>query len=203
MVIFRRVFAITCICLSICEYSDASIASFDIQDRGQFSGIVAMDTSATYSGTGFLGVARIPIDSRNVVDLVGHYFGLSIDPSIPIGTVIQVDISGLAGKTISSATLSFDLHHSLPDEATAEVVSFETNGQLGFAWDPAPLGQTSASVEGLMPRLWNASLTTSRRASRRLLRPSRWRVSSLQYQSRARRTASNSLSDERPSISGE
>jgi hypothetical protein len=119
---------------------NAAVVTYDLFDIGTFTDYTNLDTSATYSGDGFLGMYDYAW---------AHLFG--VEDSAYSRTVAQVNIAGLAGKTVTGATLGFSL---LDGSAGSQNVTFTGfnggSGNLAYNWD-APstnFGSVVASVNG-------------------------------------------------------
>lgn len=132
-------------CLGICllllggsGQSKAAFLTYQIKDVGSSRLYVSLNTGQTFSGTGYVGLYSF--------NFFGNLFGLENGFS---RTALQVDISALAGKTITDASLTFDLLDGTSNSFTAGVTSFDANGQLGYYYEPpSNLGTTNATVQG-------------------------------------------------------
>ncbi len=106
----------------------AGIVTYDLSDIGTFNEYQSYDTLATYSGDGFLGMYQ---------DSWAHLFGL--ERSDFSRTVAQVNIGGLAGKSIIGASLGFSLLDGSVGSQNATVTGFNGgSGNLTYNWN-APL----------------------------------------------------------------
>ena len=104
--------------------------TFNIEDL-----VTDTDTSATYAGTGFTGVYE---------NEYNRLFGIENDGGFFSRTIIQVDISSLAGSTITSATLSFVLLDGDDGTKPARINSFDADGVIEFFNStPASLGEVT------------------------------------------------------------
>ena len=127
------------ILLAAAGQTRAGLIAYQIEDIGAFAGFTSPNTGQTYSGTGFVGMYA--------ANEFGHLFGL--EGSDYSRTALQVDISALAGSTITSALLTFDLLDGSSATQNVTVTSFTANGNLGYFWTPPDnLGSDLFSVEG-------------------------------------------------------
>ncbi|WP_342113521.1 PEP-CTERM sorting domain-containing protein [Pseudoduganella sp. OTU4001] len=118
----------------------AGVLNISLTDIGQFSGTRNTNTAASYAGTGYIGMYS---------NAWGHVFGA--ERSNLSRTLMQVDIAELAGKTISSAFLSFDLLDGDSGNQAGTVVGFDAGaGQLAFSWNAptANYGSVAATLVG-------------------------------------------------------
>ncbi len=122
--------------------SQAATVTYSLPDILTFTDYTDNNVAATYSGTGFGGMygPRVGVSWA-------HLFGVeSTDFS---RTIMQVDTSGLAGATILSATLSFQLLDGSTDPQNVTLTGFDGGaGALTYLWDaPATnYGDLVASV---------------------------------------------------------
>ena len=117
--------------------ASAATANFDIQSLYNNP-----STTAVYGGTGFVGVYGGSYTSQ-----YGALLGLEYDFS---STLLQVDISSLAGATINSAQLSFDLVNGTTGSFTTEVTRFTADGTIEYSsGSPDDLGSASFAPSGL------------------------------------------------------
>jgi hypothetical protein len=128
-----RNWAVGCLVALTCSLTAASRAlavSYALTDIGTFAGYTDSNTSDTFTGNGFVGIY-----TTNGGGPTGfaHLFGLE-DYGVPFSeTELQVDISGLAGDTISSAVLSYVIADGDGGSTTITATSFtDTTGALGF-----------------------------------------------------------------------
>jgi hypothetical protein len=120
----------------------AGTATYTLLDIGTWAGYSTTDVSGTYTGDGFLGMYNTVAVGQPEF---AHLFGLE-GPDYS-RTEAQVGISGLAGKTITSATLSFDLI-SFFSGGNVTVNGFGGDGNLGYNWDSpaATYGSTTGAL---------------------------------------------------------
>lgn len=117
--------------------ASAATANFDIQSLYNNP-----STTAVYGGTGFVGVYGGSYTSQ-----YGALLGLEYDFS---STLLQVDISSLAGATINSAQLSFDLVNGTTGSFTTEVTRFTADGTIEYSFgSPDDLGSATFATSGL------------------------------------------------------
>jgi len=117
----------------------AGVVTFQVNDIGSFAGYAALNTGQTYSGTGFVGM----YSNNRFAHLLG------VDAQYPSRTAMQIDISALAGSTITSALLTFDLLDGSSATQNVTVTSFTADGNLGYFWTPPDnLGSDLFSVNG-------------------------------------------------------
>lgn len=118
--------------------SRASVQVYAIEDIATFGQYRDYNTNQSFAGTGFVGMYN---------DSFAHLFGLEQNDFSK--TALQVDIAGLAGAVINSATLSFDLLNGSNASQTATVTSFIADGTLEHFWNaPSNLGAANYTVDG-------------------------------------------------------
>jgi hypothetical protein len=112
------------------------VIEYPIRDIATFTTYYELNTGQTYAGTGFVGYW-----SHDFV----HLFGVEgYDHS---RTALEVDIRALAGATIDSAVLSFDLLEGMAGVHNVVLTSFSAGGLLGYFWTPPDnLGTLNATV---------------------------------------------------------
>jgi hypothetical protein len=117
----------------------AGTITYTLEDIGSFGSFATPDSGQSYTGDGFVGMTA--------GDFV-HLFGLQqADGS---RTALQVGISALAGKTIDSAFLTFDLKDGSGNSQTVAVTSFTADGNLFHYFEPPDsLATSSHTVQGL------------------------------------------------------
>lgn len=125
--------------------SQAATVTYSLPDILTFAGYTDWNTAATFSGNGFGGMYNFGgTDQR-----WAHLFGVElIDYS---RTIMQVDISALAGSTIVSASLSFVLLDGMTGPQNVTLTGFDGGaGALTYQWDApgANYGNVVASVAG-------------------------------------------------------
>ena len=97
--------------------------NYTLEDIGTFGDYTSSGTDDTFSGTGFVGMYS---------DSFGHL--LTVEGS-SAKTIAQIDISALAGASIASATLSFDLLDGGNPSTALTITSYAGNGALSFQFD--------------------------------------------------------------------
>jgi hypothetical protein len=125
--------------------AQASTISFTLLDIGTFPGYTTLNTGQTFTGDGFLGLYEA---AQNGSDQFAHLFGVEIEAYSR--TVSQTNVSSLAGKIITNATVSFDLLSGTAGPQPVTVTGFAGTGALGWIWN-APgtnYGQVVAPVVG-------------------------------------------------------
>jgi len=89
--------------------------------------------SDTFGGTGYLGVyPDTPNEFGAQGPAVAQGFSLEYYDGVYSDVELEASLSGLAGDTITSATLSFGLFSGSGGNETVEVTSFTTNGVLSY-----------------------------------------------------------------------
>lgn len=142
-------FALTLALASNCA---AGQIVYTITDIGTFDTYTSTDTSQTFAGTGFEGMYNVAEGAPAWAHLLG------LENTDFSRTILQVDISGLAGMTITGATLSFQLLDGYADNHGIEATSYTADGNLTYSWDaPNDLG----SVDGTVNRGANSLDVTS------------------------------------------
>lgn len=125
-----------------------------ITDIGTFESYENSNTADTYTGTGFVGMYDYAW---------AHLFGL--ESSDYSRTILQADLGALAGATISSATLSFDLLDGQAGPHGIILTSYNADGTLRYSWDaPTSLGTANATVDSGPNTIDITSLVTARLA---------------------------------------
>jgi len=109
----------------------AASISYVITDIGTFEPYSVDNTGQSFSGTGFVGLYET---ARNGADQFVHLFG--VEQNDYSRTALQVDISALAGATITSAYLSFDLIDGGAGPQDVTLTSFTADGTLEWLWTP-------------------------------------------------------------------
>jgi hypothetical protein len=98
-------------------------------------------TSTTYTGTGYVGVY-----GNTVTPEFNGIFGLEYDYS---RTMLEANLSALAGDVVTSATLSFFLANGDGTSAPLQITRFAANGTLGYSFNsPGNLGQETTTSAG-------------------------------------------------------
>jgi hypothetical protein len=125
---------------------------YTIVDIGTFPNSTDTNTSDTFAGTGFVGIyATFPNDYGPQGPIYAHLFGLENYNGIYTETELQVDISALAGSTITSAMLSYSLvNGSAALSQTVTATSFTATGILSYHETPPDfLATTNFTSTGL------------------------------------------------------
>lgn len=131
-------------------HASAGVLSYSLTDIGSFSGTKNTDITSTYAGTGYLGMYN---------NAWGHLFGA--ERSNQSRTLMQVDIGALAGKSITSAFLTFDLKDGDTGTQAGTLVGFDAgSGQLAYGWN-APTENYGAVAASLVGRAANSIDITS------------------------------------------
>lgn len=120
----------------------ASVMTISLNDIGTFSTLRNSNTTSTYAGTGYLGMYSTAW---------AHVLG--VERSNLSRTIMQVDIGALAGKTISSAVLSFELKEGETASQNGTLVGFDADanaGKLAFSWNApgASYGSVVSTLAG-------------------------------------------------------
>lgn len=124
--------------------SQAAIVTYELPDILTFTTYTDTNVAATYSGTGFGGMYNT---RANDVPAWVHLFG--VEQTDYSRTVMQVDISGLSGQTIVSATLSFLLLDGAAGPQDVSLTAFDGGaGALSYQWNAPAInyGNLVASV---------------------------------------------------------
>ncbi len=129
--------------------SQAASLTYSLLDVGNFASYAVDNTGQSFSGTGFVGLYEA---AQNSTDQFVHLFGLEVaDYS---RTALEVDISALAGATINSAFLSFELKDGDVASQTVTVTSFSADGTLEYFWNPPDvLASANYTVTSLVPSI--------------------------------------------------
>jgi len=119
----------------------ATTIVYPILDIATFPASYDTNVAQTFPGTGFVGMYASCFEVSFV-----QLFGL--ESTYCSRTILQVDISALAGQTINSATLTFQL---LDGGAVTDhgilATSYSADGNLAYHWDPPDnLGTASGTV---------------------------------------------------------
>jgi hypothetical protein len=126
--------------------ASAQSTTISLPDIGTFAGYTDGTQADTYTGTGFLGIYPDITGGNGSSGAFAHLFGLENYGSIYSETELQAPIGGLAGDTITSATLSFTMLNGAGGGENVDVTSFTTTGTLGFNNSaPNDLGSLTAS----------------------------------------------------------
>ena len=117
--------------------ANAGVATYHINDILTADDYRVASAGQTFAGTGFVGMYR----SNDFA----HLFGLEGNTS---RTNMEVGLAGLAGKQVSSATLSFVLEENYYTDGVLTITGYDANGALGYAFD-APTA-SYGTVSGAM-----------------------------------------------------
>ena len=115
--------------------ADAAVITYTILDLHDGS----YTTSATYTGTGFAGMHS---------DTFNNYFMYETLPDggeVHSRTILQVDISALAGATILNADLSYLITDGLPGPSTMSLTSWDSSGTIAYSFPSPPSDEGSAT----------------------------------------------------------
>jgi hypothetical protein len=136
LVLFALAFALASNCA-------AGPIVYAITDIATFESYTSTDTSQTFAGTGFVGMYTD--NDEETTASWAHLLGLEhTDYS---RTILEVDISGLAGVTINSAILSFQLLDGFASDHGILATSYTADGNLAYSWDaPNDLGHVAGAV---------------------------------------------------------
>lgn len=119
--------------------ANATSITYDILDIADFANYSDSDLSQTWTGDGFIGMYD---------DSFVHLFGIEIEDFSR--TALNVDVSALAGATITSAYLEFVLDFNSGTTQDVTVTSFDADGTLGYFWDaPTVEGSQVYSVSAI------------------------------------------------------
>jgi hypothetical protein len=144
--IIRNAIAILGLCAVATLPARADI-TYSIQDVGTFTDYEDFNTSDTFAGTGFVGIYP---NSPGPGPAFAHLLGLENYDGVFSETEMQVDISALAGATITSAILSYNLLNGGDGSEGVTATSYTTTGSLGFNQTPPNnLGSTTFTSTGL------------------------------------------------------
>jgi hypothetical protein len=129
----------------------AGSTTYVLPDVGNFSDYLDSNLSDTFSGTGFVGIyPYLPNDVGPAGPAFAHLWGLENYNGIFSETELQVDISGLAGKTVTGATLSYVLRDGGGGSQSVKITSYTSTGLLGFnTAPPNDLGSVVFTSNGL------------------------------------------------------
>jgi hypothetical protein len=135
----------------------AAVIVYAIQDIGSFEDYASTDLNQTFPGTGSVGMNP----DFGFGPSYAHMLGLEdVDYS---RTILEVDISALAGLTINSAILSFQLLNGSESSHGIQATSYTATGNLAYAWDPPDnLGTISGTVNSGANTLDVTSLLAAR-----------------------------------------
>jgi hypothetical protein len=99
----------------------AGVATYQIKDILAGDNYTVANTGQTYAGTGFVGLYQS--------NEFAHLFGLEGAYS---RTNLEVGLADLAGKQVSSATLSFVLQENYLNDGVLTITGYDANGVLGY-----------------------------------------------------------------------
>jgi hypothetical protein len=127
--------------------ASAQSTTISLPDIGTFGSYIDGNQADTYTGTGFLGI--YPNGGGNgPTGGFAHLFGLENYGSVFSETELQAPLAGLAGDTITSATLSFTIQDGTGPNENVLVTSFTTAGTLGYN-NAAPNNLGSLTASGI------------------------------------------------------
>jgi hypothetical protein len=104
--------------------ANAGVATYHINDILTGNNYQVANVGQTFAGTGFVGMYRW--------NNFGYLFGLEGNNS---KTNMEVGLAGLAGKQVSSATLSFVLQENNYTDGVLTITGYDANGALGYAFN--------------------------------------------------------------------
>lgn len=126
--IFPTTLAVICL-LAVSSQAKAGLVT-DTFEIKSFS-TTNSNTTTVFNGNGFVGLRANSFDSDLLLEVSNG--------NSTTRTALQVDISSLSGRTITSATLAFYLNFPASTQgqnnANLTVTSFLTNGQLAHVFD--------------------------------------------------------------------
>ena len=126
----------TLFCGLFALHANATTVTYDILDL-----VTNTDTAQTYTGDGFVGM----YDNQ-----FNRLFGMEYADFSR--SALNVNVSALAGATITSAALEFVLDHNNGTTQDVTLTSFDADGTLGFFWDaPTNEGSQVYSVSAVGP----------------------------------------------------
>jgi hypothetical protein len=147
MKMIKALFASAVMATALVAQLNAQTVTIALPDIGTFGGYTDGNTSDTFTGNGFLGI--YPNDGQdNGGPAFAHLFGLENYGGIYSETELQASLSGLAGDTITSASLNFSLNNGSGGAESVEVTSFSTAGTLGYS-ESAPNDLASLTANGI------------------------------------------------------
>lgn len=108
--------------------ANADMVSYQILDLVPQGGA---DPSSSFGGTGFAGMHSFSFSNYFMYETFG-------DGTVWSRTALQVDISGLAGATINSATLSYVLTNGTSDVGELALTSWNSDGTISYSFPNPP-----------------------------------------------------------------
>jgi hypothetical protein len=130
--------------------ANAGLMTISLPDIGTFTGAKNSNIASTYTGTGYLGMYS-----------TAWAHALGLERSTTSRTIMQVDLAQLAGKSITSAFLSFDLKDGDTGSQAGTVVGFDGgNGNLAYKWN-APSANYGSIATSFTGRATNSIDVTS------------------------------------------
>jgi hypothetical protein len=117
--------------------ANAGVATYQINDILTGNNYTVSNVGQTFAGTGFVGMYQW--------NTFGYLFGLEGSSS---RTNMEIGLAGLAGKQVSSATLSFVLRENSATDGALTITGYDANGALGYAFN-APTA-TYGTVSGAL-----------------------------------------------------
>jgi hypothetical protein len=117
--------------------ANAGVVTYQIKDILAGEGYQVANAGQTFAGTGFVGMYEW--------NDFGHLFGLEGAYS---RTNLEVGLAGLAGKQVSSATLSFVLRENSGTGGALTITGYDANGMLGYNFNAptAVYGTVSGAI---------------------------------------------------------
>jgi hypothetical protein len=128
----------------------AQTTTYQIQDLLLGSNEIDPNISDTFAGTGYVGIYTTNSTDSGVAGAnFGQLLGLENYKGVYSETEMQVGIGSLAGDTINSAILSYNLNVGASLSQGVTVTSFTDNGILSFTQTPpSNLGSTTFTSTG-------------------------------------------------------
>lgn len=114
--------------------ANAGVVTYNVNDILTGNGYEVANVGQTFAGTGFVGMYQS--------NEFGRLFGLEGNYS---KTNMEVGLAGLAGKQVSSATLSFVLKENNGPGGVVTVTGYDANGALGYLFDTPSAAYGTAS----------------------------------------------------------
>jgi hypothetical protein len=119
----------------LAQTTSAATITFEIKDLQTSLTYTDNNVAQTFAGTGFVGMYNVVANGEPAF---AHLLG--IEDTDYSRTNMQVGIAGLAGTTIVSATLSFQLLDGCEGcQQTIEGTAYRSSGALGYLWDAPAL----------------------------------------------------------------
>lgn len=136
---FRAAIVASVALLASASSAIGSSITYTISDINTSPNYTSSNVGQTFSGTGFVGMYNFGAPGE-----FAHLFGL--ESTNFSRTAIQVDLSALAGATISSAILSFSILDGQGGTQSITLGSYLEDGQLGYEWAPTFVDSANYNV---------------------------------------------------------